>query len=66
MIRLSEIPIAVSRADLLGKSVMDLARKFKVDMPITAAVNAVLFERVDPLDAIGGLMSRELKVERVG
>jgi len=48
------------------RSVMDLAKKYRVDMPITAAVNAVLFEKVDPLDAIGGLMSRELKVERVG
>jgi glycerol-3-phosphate dehydrogenase (NAD(P)+) len=48
------------------KSVMGLAQKFKVDMPITASVHAVLFEKVDPLDAIGGLMSRELKVERVG
>lgn len=48
------------------RSVMDLAVKFRVDMPITAAVHAVLFERVDPLDAIGGLMSRSLKVERVG
>lgn len=48
------------------RSVMDLARKYRVDMPITAAAHAVLFEKVDPLDAIGGLMSRELKVERVG
>jgi glycerol-3-phosphate dehydrogenase (NAD(P)+) len=48
------------------RSVMDLSRKFKVEMPITAAVNAVLFEKVDPIEAIGRLMSRELKGERVG
>ena len=34
-------------------------------MPITQAVHAVLFEGLDPLTAITGLMSRELKSERV-
>ncbi len=48
------------------RSVMDLARKYRVEMPITAAVHAVLFEGLDPLSAIGQLMSRELKGERVG
>jgi glycerol-3-phosphate dehydrogenase (NAD(P)+) len=48
------------------RSVIDLAAKYRVDMPITAAVHAVLFKGVDPLDAIGRLMSRELKGERVG
>lgn len=48
------------------RSVMDLSRKYKVEMPITAAVHAVLFEKVDPIEAIGRLMSRELKGERVG
>ncbi len=48
------------------KSVMDLARKYRVDMPITAAVHAVLFEGLDPLEGITRLMSRELKGERVG
>jgi glycerol-3-phosphate dehydrogenase (NAD(P)+) len=48
------------------RSVVDLARKFKVDMPITASVHAVLFEHVDPIDAIGQLMTREPKQERVG
>lgn len=46
-------------------SAMDLARKYRVEMPITGAVHAVLFEGVDPIDAISGLMSRELKSERV-
>ena len=45
---------------------MDLAQKYRVEMPITEAVHAVLFEGVDPIRAIGRLMSRELKQERVG
>ncbi|MBL8762942.1 MAG: NAD(P)-dependent glycerol-3-phosphate dehydrogenase [Phycisphaerae bacterium] len=48
------------------RSVMDLARRYRVDMPITQAVHAVLFDGLDPMDAIGLLMSRELKAERVG
>jgi glycerol-3-phosphate dehydrogenase (NAD(P)+) len=48
------------------RSVVDLAKKYRVDMPITEAVHSVLFEGVDPIDAIGRLMSRELKRERVG
>ena len=48
------------------RSVMDLARKYRVEMPITSAVHAVLFEGVDPIEAIGRLMSREPKAERVG
>jgi glycerol-3-phosphate dehydrogenase (NAD(P)+) len=47
------------------RSVMDLSRKYRVEMPITAAAHAVLFEGVDPIEAIGRLMSRELKGERV-
>lgn len=48
------------------RSVVDLAKKYRVDMPITHAVYAVLFEEMDPIEAIGRLMSRELKAERVG
>lgn len=48
------------------RSVMDLCARYRVEMPIAAAVHAVLFKGVDPLDAIGRLMSRELKGERVG
>lgn len=49
-----------------AKSVVDLARKFRVEMPIVQAVHAVLFEGLDPIEAIGQLMSREQKAERVG
>ncbi len=48
------------------KAVVALAQKFHVDMPITTAVHAVLFEGVDPIEAIGHLMSREQKAEKVG
>ncbi len=48
------------------KAVVDLAQKHHVEMPITQAVNQVLFENLDPLDAISNLMSREPKTERVG
>lgn len=43
-----------------------LAEKYRVEMPITRAVHAVLFDGLDPLEAITRLMSRELKAERVG
>lgn len=48
------------------RSVVDLARKYRVEVPITEAVHAVLFKNVDPIEAIGRLMARELKGERVG
>jgi glycerol-3-phosphate dehydrogenase (NAD(P)+) len=48
------------------RSVMALARQLGVDMPITAAVHAILFEGLDPHEAIRGLMSREVKAEQVG
>ena len=48
------------------KGVMAVARKHGVEMPITTAVHAILFEGVDPIEAIGQLMSREQKAERVG
>ena len=48
------------------KSVMELARKFRVEMPIASAVHAVLYEGMDPIEGIARLMSREPKAERVG
>ena len=47
-------------------AVMRLAEKHAVEMPITAAVNEVLFHGLDPIDAIGQLMTRRPKRERVG
>ncbi|MEX0877190.1 MAG: NAD(P)H-dependent glycerol-3-phosphate dehydrogenase [Phycisphaerales bacterium] len=48
------------------ESVVDLAKKYRVDMPITDAVFAVLFEHLDPVDAIAMLMSRDLREEQIG
>lgn len=48
------------------RSVVGLGLKYRVDLPITHAVHAVLFEGTDPIDAIARLMSREMKAERVG
>lgn len=48
------------------KAVVQLAQKYRVDMPITQAIHQVLFEGLDPLEGITQLMSREMKAERVG
>lgn len=45
------------------KAVMELARRFKVEMPITEAVHAVLFEDKDVLTALTDLMTRDPKAE---
>jgi glycerol-3-phosphate dehydrogenase (NAD(P)+) len=64
-------------ADVLGKmdsvaegvpttqSVMQLARRLNVEMPITEAVYSVLFENKDVLHALSDLMSRDPKPERM-
>ena len=48
------------------RSVMALAKMHEVEMPITEAVYAILFEKLSPRDAIGTLMKRQPKAERVG
>lgn len=48
------------------KSVVELARQHRVDMPITEAVHAILFQGLSPRDAIRSLMTREAKAETVG
>ncbi len=48
------------------KSVAALAASLDVDMPITAAVHAILFEGLSPKDAIATLMRREAKAEVIG
>jgi glycerol-3-phosphate dehydrogenase (NAD(P)+) len=47
------------------RAVAELARRHDVDMPITEAVHAVLFEGKDVLHALTDLMTREPKPERV-
>ena len=48
------------------RSVKALAAANGVDMPITSAVHAILFEGLDPRDAIRTLMERAPKAERIG
>lgn len=48
------------------RAVVALAEKHGVEMPITQAVYQVLFEGLDPIEAIGQLMTRQPKAERVG
>ncbi|MDH3584470.1 MAG: NAD(P)H-dependent glycerol-3-phosphate dehydrogenase, partial [Phycisphaerae bacterium] len=48
------------------RSVMQLAEKYRVEMPITQAVYDVLFEGLDPIDGIARLMRRAPKQERIG
>jgi len=48
------------------RSVMDLAKRYRVEMPIAEAAHSVLFEQLDPIEAIAQLMSRELKGESIG
>ena len=46
------------------RSVVELARRYDVEMPITEAVHAVLFEDLDVLRALSRLMTRDPKAER--
>ncbi len=48
------------------KAVVGLAKLHAVEMPICEAVHSVLFDGVDPIEAIGRLMNRDTKPERVG
>lgn len=47
------------------KAVERLSKKYRAEMPITHAVFEVLFEGLDPIEAISQLMSRQLKSEKV-
>lgn len=49
-----------------SRSVVELARRHDVEMPIAQAVHAILFEGLAPREAIARLMARELKAERIG
>ena len=45
------------------KSLRELGRRFKVEMPITESVYSVLFEQKDVIHALSDLMSRDPKAE---
>lgn len=46
-----------------AKSVYNLSRKLNVEMPICHAIYQVLYEKLSPLKALQGLMTRDLKYE---
>lgn len=48
------------------QSVVELAARHSIEMPITQAINAILFEGLSPRRAIEELMGREPKAEVVG
>lgn len=45
------------------RSAFDLAKKYKVDMPITCEIYKVLYENKDPKKAVHDLMTRAPKIE---
>lgn len=47
------------------RSVMQIAHRMNVEMPITESVYAVLFEHKDPITALADLMTRDPKAEGV-
>jgi len=62
---LEEIPGVVEGVPTT-RAVVELANKYKVEMPITQTVHQVLFDGLDPLDGITQLMSRASNPEKVG
>ena len=48
------------------KSLLALAQKYNIELPIAAAVHSVLFEHHSPAQALRDLMSRSAKAERIG
>ena len=46
-----------------AKAAKELADKYEVEMPIVEQVNRVLFDGVDPREAVDDLMLRDLKAE---
>lgn len=46
-------------------SALQLARKAKIDLPITEAVHAILYESLEPRDAVKSLLQRAIKEERL-
>jgi len=49
-----------------AESAYELAKKFKVEMPIVEQVYGVIYEDKDPLQAVRNLMERSLKKEFYG
>ncbi|HEX8246288.1 MAG TPA: NAD(P)H-dependent glycerol-3-phosphate dehydrogenase [Longimicrobium sp.] len=55
--------VMVAEGVRTAKSAHDLARKMGIEMPIVDAMHAILFEGLDPREAVTTLMLREPKAE---
>ncbi len=55
--------VMVAEGVRTSRAVLKLARKYRVDMPITEEVNRILYEDKDPKRAVMELMTRRLKEE---
>jgi glycerol-3-phosphate dehydrogenase (NAD(P)+) len=53
----------VAEGVLCAAAVADLAKRLKVEMPITAMMGEVLSGRLDPKEAVKKLMGRDPKIE---
>jgi glycerol-3-phosphate dehydrogenase (NAD(P)+) len=53
----------VAEGVIAARAARDLARQFALDMPIVEAVHRVLFENVEPRDAVLALLAREPRAE---
>jgi len=49
-----------------AREVVQLARQYKVEMPISEQVFRVLYEQLSPTDAVHNLLAREVKPESAG
>ena len=59
---LKEVQMVVEGINCL-KAAMQLKAKYHVDMPIVDAVNSIVYERVNPKEAVNRLLNRDLKQE---
>ena len=59
-------PTRTTRMTLRSSRPLAMAKRAGVELPIAHAVFSILYEGLDPRDAIAKLMSRELKDETVG
>jgi len=64
--RLEGISAEVVEGVATTKSVVELAERSDVEMPIVRAVSAILYDGLSPREAIAMLMSRALKDEKIG
>jgi len=64
--KVTEEMVQIAEGVRTTKSVYDLSKKYKVEMPISTEVYRVLFENKDPKQAVYDLMTRDPKKEMWG